>query len=517
MYVVLQEQVGAFSIEQRVTLVVRIADYSIPSGIVASILTAKGSMIVATAPGVPAETGGPSADGLVWTSDSTEILGGRWAAPGGGGGDVDLTNKSGSDQIAGTVVIHEADYDNSFKLTTTLRDRRVIGVLSEDIANGATGKVAVAGKIVTVKVQGNVSRGQWLIASATTGRAQADGYTRPNGTIGMALTEYAGGGAGTVSALIVVDHYLGASAGKHYMLGGSDGAAVTTSQALNFTSETVSVIAVAALTSVRSSAAGASGSDRGISFGGTNSTLVAGGQVIADRILFSTEVTAAITGANLLAARTGGQTVSAPLAAYFSGGVDTGGTNQTTGYKTPWATETTAAQASANLTTARRLMGYGVQSSLAGYLAGGYTAAVVATAEKLLISTETMAALASANLSAARDGAAGLCDTISGYFSGGTTGAVSTTTDKMPFATDTTAAVGSAALSAARRKASGGSGALSGYVLGGSTLNTAGASAPSSPVATTDKLNYTTDTMAAAAGANLVVSLSSSASINSNV
>lgn len=512
MYVVIKEQVGAFSIQEQVALVVRIADFSIPSGITADILTEKGSLIVASGPGVPAETGAPSANGQVWISDDTKILGGYWGAQTGGGGDVDLTNNSGSDQVAGTVVIHDADHNQSFTLTTILRDRRVIGVLSEDIINGAQGKVSVAGKIVTVKVQGNVSRGQWLIASATTGRAQADGYTRGPGAIGMAVTAYAGGGAGTVSALIAVDLYLGAGAVRGYATGGNAGAYAATTQVLSTVSETVSIVAGAALSLARNLVAGASSSDKGVSFGGYTGA----GSVIADRTTYATDVTAAVSGANLPAARSGPGGISGSLAAYIAGG-RLGGGDQLQAYKMPWATETTAAQASANLTAARSHVGKPVYSSTIGYFTGGYNAGVVATADKMPFSTEITAAIASGNLSSARLSAAGLFNSTNGYWSGGSTGTVQTTTDKMPFSTETTAAVGGAALSAARKSAAGVSG-LSGYILGGSTTNAVETEAlQSNAVATTDKLNFSADTMAAAAGANLATSMAGSGSLLSPV
>lgn len=493
----------------QIARVIRVNDHRVPSGITDDVLTAAGSMIVASAASTPSETGAPNADDLVWTSKLDEPLKGSWQAKGGGGGDIDLTNKSGGNLTSGTVVIWDDDNDSAFTTTSTKRDRRVAGVLSEDISNNATGKVAVAGKIVTTKVTGAVSRGMFLIASATTGYAEADGYARPLGALGIALSENASG-TGTVSMFVTVDHYLGASAGKGYILGGSNGSAVATAQILTIASETVALSASTNLGAVRSSPSGVGTTDKGFTFGGTTSDYTAAVRT-AYKTPFSTDVTAAVTSANLTDDSAGGADVEAPLAGYHAGGMNTFGGYLTTAWKTPWSTETTAAQASANLGAGRVAHG-SIYSETNGYYAGGYnsTPAVQVTAYRLVISTETTAALSSANLSAAREGLATVMNTTQGYWSGGTTGSVSTTTDKMPFSTETTAAVGGAALSAARKKSAGAS-STSGYVLGGSTVGTIDQFTPSTPVATTDKLNFSSDTMAAASGANLSTSLSGSA------
>lgn len=512
------------TVPRLVAQVYQVAPFGIPSGITNDVLTAAGSMIVATAASTPSETGAPSADGQVWTSNLALPKKGAWAAQSGGGGTADMVNKSGATVTAGSVVIFDAGNDSGFTTTTVLQDRRVVGVLAEDISNNSTGKVAVGARTATVKVTGNVSRGMWLIASATAGYAQAGGYTKPLGSLGIALTQYTGGATGTVLALIVVDHYLGASASKGYSIGGVNNtpAAVTTAQVLTMASETVAIVAGAALGGARAGITEMGTTDKGIMQGGTNTSSATGGQVTAYKVVYSTDVTSAISSANLPAARTAGGTVSAPLAGYYAGGIDTGFAVQAAAYKTPWSTETAAAQASANLSGNRCYVGHNTYSTTNGYMATGLNTTVywsggtVTTTDRLVISTETTGALGSAAVSAARISPAGTMNTTQVYWSGGitTTPTLSTTTDKMPFSTETTAAVGGAALSAARRYPSGNSG-TSGYVLGGSTT-TAGNLydiPPSTPVATTDKLNFSSDTMAAASGANLVTALSAMASM----
>ena len=203
------ERVGNANIQNRIVRVIRVYDRNIPGGITVDTLTEAGSMIVASAASTPSETGAPSADGQAWVSDLAQPLKGRWqSVPTSASGSISLTNKSGSNQVAGTVVIFDKTNDQSFTTSNILYDRRIAGVLEEDIANNASGKLAVMGKIITVNVQGNVSRGYWLVQSTTTGRAAQYENVRPaTGGIGIALTSYSGGGAGTVLALVDVDLY----------------------------------------------------------------------------------------------------------------------------------------------------------------------------------------------------------------------------------------------------------------------------------------------------------------------
>jgi hypothetical protein len=116
-----------------------------------------------------------------------------------------LTNNDGVSHYEGTVVIIDTTVDNGCKATTSSGDPKVIGIAAETVSASATGKYYQIGQ-ATVLVQGNVARGDWLRASATSGRAESAGVLKPtSGGIGIALTAYAGGGAGTVTALISID------------------------------------------------------------------------------------------------------------------------------------------------------------------------------------------------------------------------------------------------------------------------------------------------------------------------
>ena len=87
-----------------------------------------------------------------------------------------------------------------------------------------------------------------------------------------------------------------------------------------------------------------------------------------------------------------------------------------------------------------------------GYALGGYTSAPVKIADCTTFATQATAALASANLSQARYDPTAMSDGARfGYALGGDTTAPVTTADCTTFATQATAALASANLSQARR------------------------------------------------------------------
>lgn len=125
----------------------------------------------------------------------------------------DYTNKSGSSRVAGDVVIVDIDNDESFELTTTLGDTKVLGVVAETIANNAVGKVITNGYVTTVTVDGVTARGSFLRTSATSGKASPSS-TFVLGCFAIALK--ASVGPGVVSAYIfgsVSGNYLALTGG----------------------------------------------------------------------------------------------------------------------------------------------------------------------------------------------------------------------------------------------------------------------------------------------------------------
>ena len=187
------------TVTQRATRIYRVSPFGVPAGIPEGTFTAEGQIIVGLGSGTYAVLSAPSASGLRLVSDLLVSGKIKWAA----GGDVELlslTNKSGGDLDLGAVVVQDTGNDSALDTTTT-EGADVIGVLAEGILNDASGNVSQIGA-QTVLVQGNVSRGDYLISSTTAGRAKSNGAD-PTGAFGVALTAYAGGGAGSVTAALL--------------------------------------------------------------------------------------------------------------------------------------------------------------------------------------------------------------------------------------------------------------------------------------------------------------------------
>lgn len=116
------------------------------------------------------------------------------------------TNKSGGSVAQYDYVVSDISNDDAFTTTTTASDTRP-GFVVQDaagIANNATGNVLGAGWDTTVNVQGNVTRGNWLVTSTTAKRLADSGTAStsaaPAAAVGVATSAYGGGGAGTVTA-----------------------------------------------------------------------------------------------------------------------------------------------------------------------------------------------------------------------------------------------------------------------------------------------------------------------------
>lgn len=109
-------------------------------------------------------------------------------------------NASGGARVAGDVLIENGD--RTFTRTTTPADRLCIGILIDDTASGAEGRVRHGGYQAMVKVVGAVVAGDYLTTSATAGAAESVGATPTAGVFGLALTAAAGPGAGTIAAYL---------------------------------------------------------------------------------------------------------------------------------------------------------------------------------------------------------------------------------------------------------------------------------------------------------------------------
>lgn len=387
MIVKIIERQGTFNIQPRVVRVVRVYDFKVPAGITTDLITAAGQIIVGLAPGVATIIPAPTANDQTLVSDLT--VAGLWkvgSVGGGGGGMITLTNKDAENAAVGSVVIADLANDKAFLGTAIPNHLGVIGVAAEAININASGDVAIAA-LATTLVSGNVNRGEWLVSSATKWRAKTAGYDKPlYGSIGYALTGYAGGGNGQVEAVVIPSPRHLTTAGTAWALGGAG--ATTNGQKFAVASATWATIASAGLPASREENAG-------LGYGTT--------------------------------------------AGYSIGGSSGGDSPTTTAYKMPFSTEVTAVQSSANLPLAKRLLRGGLTGSSHGYVAGGYNANYLSTVTKLTYSTDTMSASLGTTLSETRYNAIGVSNGTLAYVQGGYNTANSGVSDRITFATDTVA------------------------------------------------------------------------------
>jgi len=161
-----------------------------------NIITTLGDLIHGGTSGYPERLPIASED-TVLSVLSTGKWGGRNGIP------AKLTNKSAVQLAANDVVIIDTSNDSAVTTTVTQGDDKAILVCSDaTVAINADGLFYKDCK-ATVAVQGNVARGDYLRTSTTAQKAETAGVDiRTKGIFGQALTAYAGGGAGTVTALL---------------------------------------------------------------------------------------------------------------------------------------------------------------------------------------------------------------------------------------------------------------------------------------------------------------------------
>jgi hypothetical protein len=307
------------------------------------------------------------------------------------------------------------------------------------------------------------------------------------------------GGLGIGSINNNAFQYIQSYTNAGYFAGGLTGTVVSTADKLIYSTDTTAAQTTANLSQERYGLAGCSGdSTKGYFAGGQTSTIVG----TADKLTYSTAATAAQASANLTQARGDLAGISErSTKGYFAGGNSAGSAEVTTADKITYAGNTTAAQTTANLSQARFYLAGVSGDSTKGYFAGGLTGAnstYQSTADKLTYANDITTAQTTANLSQAKGYLAGCSgDSTKGYFAGGFTGAVAlATADKLTYSTDTTSAQTTANLSQARYGLAGISElSTKGYFAGGNDLN--------NYVSTADKLTYSTDTTAAQTSANI--------------
>jgi hypothetical protein len=298
---------------------------------------------------------------------------------------------------------------------------------------------------------------------------------------------------------------------KGYYLGGYSGSVAATADKLTYSNDTTAAQTTANLSVSRYEMRGLSeGNTKGYTCGGYSSARV----TTTDITFYPSDVTTTINSATLSLARND----YAGLSTYVNKGYIAGGATNSAYTNSIeflyYSNNISAAQTTVTLSVTRGSIGSISQPNVQGYLAGGNTSSVTfyATTDKIFYSTDSCSAQTTANLSTVRIQPAGIseCQT-KGFWAGGwsSSASVVATVDKITFSTDTTVSQTTSNISTAR--SAGGSptqGSSKGYVLGGYTTFAGAASAVS------DKILFTTETMAAQSSANLSTARGSGASLD---
>jgi hypothetical protein len=243
-----------------------------------------------------------------------------------------------------------------------------------------------------------------------------------------------------------------ASSTAGYFGGGSPGSGpVSTMDKVTYASDTTAAVPGAVLSTSRKTLAATGSSTLGY-FGGGFGPGLPSDRSTMDKVIYSSDTTSTVPGANLSAARFALAATGNSTAGYFGGGNSPAAPSVTSLMdKLTYSTDTTAAVPGANLSIARRNIA-ATGSSTAGYFGGGANFLIPAsysTMDKLTYSSDTTSAVPGANLSVARYSLAATGNSTAGYFGGGFPGPFSRM-DKLTYASDTTAFTPGANLSASR-------------------------------------------------------------------
>lgn len=246
---------------------------------------------------------------------------------------------------------------------------------------------------------------------------------------------------------------------KGFIVGGvASPVVVTTADKITYATEANSAVSSANLSQARKAMGSAGNADKGFSSGGDTDvgSGVVSGLATADRTTYSTETTAAVSGANLSQSRGYLNAVGNSDKGFFTAGQAPGSTPASPSFlatadRTTYSTETTAAVSGANLNSSRYNFGAAGNSDK-GFFAGGFGPTFSSVVNKTTYSSETTVIVSSASLSQARFDLAGAGNSDKGFFAGGLTpGAIqSAVADRITYSSETNAAVTGANLSPAK-------------------------------------------------------------------
>lgn len=203
---------------------------------------------------------------------------------------------------------------------------------------------------------------------------------------------------------------------KGYLLGGStsnsNSAQSAIEQILTYSTDVTATNTSANLSQARWFVSGISdGSTKGYAGGGGTGTLIA--VATTDKVTFSTDAISATTTANLTGIRHSTSALSnGSTKGYFMGGFVTSVGDSLLADKVTFSTDVTASVSTANLSVARVNTCGISEGSNKGYVSGGYTGATIAQATTDLVTyaTDVSSAATTMNLNTTRRGPLGTSD-----------------------------------------------------------------------------------------------------------
>ena len=265
-------------------------------------------------------------------------------------------------------------------------------------------------------------------------------------------------GAQTTANLTTATTYLMALKGNTagYVAGGFTGAdiVIATAGTITYSTDIYATATTANLSVVRYGGTGLSeGSSKGYFLGGATERVTYTESAVADKITFSSSTRSAQTSANLSLARKLLVGINAALCGYALGGATTAAHTATSvADKLIFSTDITAASTASALPVAAYTGGT-TDGIAKGYIAGGYTGAFSKATLRITYSTDVTTAASTANLSTGKYSLAGVGNgNDKGYMVGGYTGAYvyTNTAEKIAFSTEVTTAQTTANLSSIR-------------------------------------------------------------------
>lgn len=275
-----------------------------------------------------------------------------------------------------------------------------------------------------------------------------------------------------------------------YLGGGEDGISFLSSMnKITFTTDTVS--AIPATVGARFQLAASSSATAGY-FGGGRSPVISS----IDKITYSTETSSSSPGTTLSGARYSLSATGNANNGYFGGGTNSSYADITTVDKLTYSIETVAQSPSASLSSVRKKLS-AVGNQTVGYFQGGSGSPnSESKIDKITYSTDNTSLVPGLAISGGRYDDAAMGNSTAGYFSGGIAGGggnTVTSTNKLTYSTDTMAVVPAAYIPAppgsSSIKAHGAAGGAStGYLAGGQDDSY-------TPRSSIYKIDYATDTI----------------------